>query len=422
VKDRAGEPIAGAAVLVPGMSPVTTLADGSFSIPGVHVPYDIVLLPPGRDTAVVYDGLTRSDPTLVFPFYAGGARFATITGTVPPTAGTGSTSTHVFFVSGRDVVGGTPADVTTGAYSFGVGWRSAGGTLTGQLYVLRWTGDALGHPASYDGYASKPLTISDGSSSSGIDFTAAELTDPPEQIIAGSVTIPTGYTQAVRRLFVFFGRVPVYWEESGSLAGDFSYTVPSISGVVSGVSASAEDPASRTSWYVKNGISGNTTNVSIALQEAAHLTQPTNGASAVDTSTSFAWSPGGGTGVNIIWVTPDNGASPTFLVLTTLDHAKIPDLTAAGMGLPATTAYHWVVDKVFPVASVDDAAREGFLDLIAWDSPAVGETLSEVFAFTTKGPAGSASHAAATVQTSTAANALHRDRLLGAAGISLGHR
>lgn len=43
VRDRGGEPISGATVLVPGRSPVTSGPDGRFSVPDVAVPYDITI-------------------------------------------------------------------------------------------------------------------------------------------------------------------------------------------------------------------------------------------------------------------------------------------------------------------------------------------------------------------------------------------
>jgi len=390
-KDRYGEPIAGATVRVPGTTAVTTAADGRFSIPGVAAPYDIALLPPGQNVAVVYAGLTRADPSLIYLAFQSATKTAWISGTVPPTPGTGS-FTAVVFISGRYVLNWGAADPTTGDYSFNVEWRGAVDTQAGRLYLLRWTADAAGFPASYDGYASKALVISAGSAYNGNDFAATELIDPPEQTISGTVAIPPGYTQTLRRFYMYLDTVPLYWEESGSLGGTFSYTVPAVSGVTFGVGVSAEDLASRSSFFVKNGIGGNSTNVSLSLVPAPQLTQPVNGASDVDATTSFTWSEGGGAGVNLVLVTPADATSPNpaFEVLTTAAQAKIPDLAAEGMGLPAATIYHWLVDKVFPVASLDDAADDSFWDLLGWGPVQVGETLSESFTFTTKGATGTA--------------------------------
>src|SRR6266581_4325319 len=110
------------------------------------------------------------------------------------------------------------------------------------------------------------------------------------------------------------------------------------------------------------------------------LASPANGASGVDTTIPFSWTQGQGTGVNVFKVWPSNSTSPTYFVFTTGADAKIPDLAAEGMGLPAGASYYWHVDRFFPVASVDDAAGEGLRRLIFdIDGGDVGETVSELF-------------------------------------------
>lgn len=67
--------------------PVTTGADGSFTKSGVPVPYRLAFLDPDCQTVVVYDGVTRSDPTIFGCFVQ--PLFATMSGTLAPfTSGT----------------------------------------------------------------------------------------------------------------------------------------------------------------------------------------------------------------------------------------------------------------------------------------------------------------------------------------------
>ena len=148
-----------------------------------------------------------------------------------------------------------------------------------------------------------------------------------------------------------------------------------------------------------------------------------NGASDVDATTSFTWSEGGGVGVNLVSVTPNDAANPAFEVLTTAAHTKIPDLAAEGMGLPPATGYQWLVDKIFPVASVDDAADDSFLDLVGWGPEQVGETLSESFAFTTKSAAGMALRGPAVGPSATGVQTVRWRGLMGGApGIAMNPR
>jgi len=407
VQDRVAEPISGATVLV-GKSSVTSRSDGTFSIPGVMVPYDITAILPAQNTAVVYKGLTRSDPVLLYPDVAAAERTATISGTVPPAAG--SVTVVLFVSSGRYAFGAGRADATTGQYAFTVRWHGSYDTDPGQLSLLRfrWTTDATGLPASYDGYASRPVTISAGGNFSSNDFAATDLTDPPEQSISGAIAVPASYTLNARRLYVIFGRGALYWEEKNASSNAFTYTVPAQAGVTFAVAADAHDGSLRSSSFFK-GISGNSSNVGIPLTAAPQLALPANGASGVDTTIPFSWTQGQGTGVNLLEVWPSNSTSPTYLVFTTGADAKIPDLAGEGMGLPAGVSYYWHVDRFFPVASVDDAAGEGFRRLITdLDGVDVGETVSERFGFTTRIAAGAAFAASVVGPTAAAAEGAGR--------------
>ncbi len=81
VKDLDGEPIAGATVIIKGKAPTTTGASGNFSVSNVTVPYEIRLIISGfQQSAVVYQGLTRSDPTLFYLTSTTPSKSATISG------------------------------------------------------------------------------------------------------------------------------------------------------------------------------------------------------------------------------------------------------------------------------------------------------------------------------------------------------
>jgi len=386
-QDGLGEPIGGAVVLVQGQPSVTTGSDGRFAIPNVAVPYDIALIVSGRNFGILYKGLTRADPTLLDPDDPGVEQSAIVAGTAPPAP---DKLTLVFFISGRHVVGGGFADPTTGQFAITARWHGATTTHAGTLHLLRYTIGASGTPASYDGYASKPLAVSAGGTSSGNDFATADIADPVEQTISGTVAVPAGYTLIRRSLYVFFGRVPVVWQEQGTLSNAFTYTVPAVAGTSFSVLASAADAASRGSDFFKIGIAGNSANVSIPLEPAAQLASPPDGAAAVDVTTPFRWTSAGGAGVDIFEAFPDNTANPRLFVFTTSGDAKLPDLTAAGLALPGSASYHWRIDRITSVASMDQAAGAEFVRLIDLEAGDFGETVSDVFGFTTKAGASAA--------------------------------
>jgi len=411
VRDVVGEPISGATVLVTGKNAVTSGSDGTFSIADVMIPYDLTAILNAQHAAVTYKGLTRSDPAVLDPYVTGPEHTATISGTAPPASGK---VTVVHFASSvRYALGLGRADGTTGQYGFTVRWHGSYDTDAGRLELLRWTTDATGLlPVSYDGYASRSLTISAGANLSGNDFAAVDLTDPPEQSISGAIAIPATYTLNLRQLFIIFGHVGAYWEEKNPVSNAFTYTVPDLSGVAFDVAATAVDGASRSSSFFRR-ISGNASNVGILLPAASQLALPANGASAVDATTPFSWTQGEGAGVNLFKVWPDDAANPTYFVFTTGADAKIPDLAGEAMGLPAGASYHWHIDRLFPVASIDSAASEGFRRLIAdLDGGDVGETLSERFGFTTKTAAGAAFAASAAGPTTAVAEGAGRRGLV----------
>jgi len=399
VWDLAGEPISGAVVLVPGKGSDTTLADGRFSIPHVVAPYDMVVFLRGHNTLEVYKGLTRSDP--IVDWWTGDAgprQTATISGTVPPAGPV----TSVFFL-GPHGGGIGNADPTTGHYSITASWNGSTTSNAGVLYLLRWqparVGDVGVVPASYDGYASKPLTISAGGTFSGNDFAASELTDPLEQSITVSVLVPAGsppqgFTLNSRALDLKFGGGHVRWVQVSSpneiplgiIPNPFTYTVPAIAGVVFGVYADASQSHHGWTHFLKRDIPGNSTGVIVTLEEPSHLLAPADSATAIDATTLFSWSQGGGAGLNISEVIPDDAANPSVYVLTTAADATLPDLAGTGVRWPAGASYHWFVERDFPLASVDEAAGTRF-----WaDSGDYGWTGSTLYSFTTKAVAGAA--------------------------------
>ena len=433
VQDRVAEPISGATVLL-GKSSVTSSSDGTFSIPGVVAPYDITAILPAQNTALIYRGLTRSEPVLLYPDVTGPERTATISGTAPPASGR---VTAVLFVSSAGYAfGAGPADATTGQYAFTVSCHGSGDTYAGQLYLLRWTLDAAGLPSSYDGYASKPLTIHADGDFPGNAFAAVDVTDPAEQSISGTVELPASYALKYRRFYVLFeGRGGLYWEEAAPnattnpLASAFTYTVPALNGVQDIVEAWAFDNSSRAldgsarwSNFFKTGISGNPGNTTVPLATAPLLFSPVDGAVSLDTTKSFTWGHGEGMGVNIVSVKPADPSNPTFLVFTTGTEAKIPDLAGGGMSLPAGAGYTWEVYRIFPVTSMNDAASDDFRHLYNVESGDRGETISERFGFTTKTATGTAVAASATAPSAAAATEGQRRGLLMRAPILPGPR
>lgn len=386
VKDLDGEPIAGATVIIKGKAPTTTGAGGNFSVSNVTIPYEIRLIISGtQQTAIVYQGLTRLDPTLFYLGSTTNSKTATISGTVPVAPGQ---ATLVFFVSGNEAWWAT-ANQTNGFYSINADWRGSVSSYTGNLQVLRWTANPNGLPQQYDAYGSEDnVTISNGGSFTNHNFVAADFTDPAEQNISGSITRPSSsYSIINKNLYLNFGNayIPIVGEPGAGLTENFSYTVPSISGATFQIDVNATVsavPNSRTTLYSKKGINGGTTGINITLASAPQLNLPVNNGTGIDTTTQFLWSQGSGTGISIVIIQP-MGQGPAFFIYTDGNSTNIPNLNPQGLGLPSNAPYQWVTAEYFPVSSIDDAASDSFISLVNGNGGDYGRGQSETFNFTT---------------------------------------
>jgi len=383
VKDIDGVPIEGVSVIVKGGTPVVTDANGAFSDSNVTTPYDIILVLSTEDAAVEYVGLSGRNPTLYYPFSLTQSNTATISGIVPAVAGE---TTEVFFVSGNYSWWAT-ADPNTGDYSFSPSWHGSTISLTGKLYVLRWSSNTAGLPSQYDAFGSSSLTISAGGTFSNNNFATGDLTDPADQNISGSVSMPSAsYALTEKDLYIDFGNAFVYIasETGTSLTPNFSYNVPVISGATFEVDAYAS-AADRTCYYWKTGVSAGASGVTVPLASAPQLNLPANNGTGVDTTIQFLWARGGGGGVNEFDVYPATaGNGPTFIVITAGNSTNIPNLAPQGLSLPSNTSYQWDVTEYYPMASIDNVASSSFVAFWDGNAGSQGGGKSETFDFTTK--------------------------------------
>jgi hypothetical protein len=386
VKDFDGEPVAGVPVIIKGKAPVTTDANGAFTVSNVSKPYEARVIFSTDQAAIVYQGLTRSDPTLIYLGITSIWKTATISGFVPPAAGK---VTRVFFVSST-MAWSTDADQGTGSYTLSVNWRGTANSMSGTLQVLRWTQNSSGLPSQYDAYGfENNLTVSSGGNFPNNNFAVADLTDPPEQNISGSIARPTSsYVLTSKTLYLFLGDAGIYLgQESGAgLSDNFSYVVPSITGATFGVDVDATlsaTPTNRYTNYNKRGIAGGSSGITVNLASAPQLNIPAHNGSGIDTTTQFLWTMGSGGGICVLYIYPSNFVGPSFYIFTASNSSSIPNLAPQGLGLPSNLSYTWQVAQVFPVSSIDDAASANFLQQTSGSAEG-GQANSEQFTFTTK--------------------------------------
>ncbi len=280
----------------------------------------------------------------------------------------------------------------TGSYSISASWKGSAISLTGKLYVLRWSSNTAGLPSQYDAFGSTSLTISDGGTFNGNNFATGDLTQPASQNISGSVsTSSASYALTEKALYVDFGNAFVFIasETGTSLTSNFSYNVPVISGAtfeVDAYASAASTPTNRTSYYWKTGIAAGASGVTVPLASAPQLNLPANNGTGVDTTIQFLWAQGGGGGINEFDVYPETACDgPTFIIITAQNTASIPNLAPQGLSLPLSKSYQWDVTEYYPMSSVDSAASNNFVAFWNGNAGDEGGGESETFNFTSKG-------------------------------------
>jgi hypothetical protein len=377
VIDLEGRPLAGRTVVQAGRS-TTTDSSGNFSFTTVALPYDIAILQTATSlsspnkVATVYQQLTRTDPALTdFAVRNTNNQSATVGGTLtgafPEPSGA---ATAVAFgsaeTSARDYF-------TSNPWSLGVDWFGPAST-TGAVHALQWTNDANGTLSSVLTHGVKTgVTLTSGGSVTNADVTLTPVTTQP---VTGTISVPSGHTIKERAVTLTFtdGTAITLSDDAVSSAG-FAVPIPSGIGASARLFAGADDGTAVVAAQLVD-IAPGSSNVTLTLPSPAAPTTPASGATGVDTTTSFVWRPVPG-GVTVVSLTPQ-GSDPFYFIVNGGTTARIPDLSAQGIGLPSNRPYTWSVIALGPFASVDAYA-------VANASSVVGfQTVSGDSPFTTR--------------------------------------
>ncbi len=362
-----GVAVAGVPVLITGKVSTNTDANGNFSVASVTTPYDVDVVDATNKVALVYKGLTRTDPTLVFLGSSPGtARHGTINGQI---SGPGFTPnqgandiTRVVFASPEATSSATTS--LSGAFGpIGLSWYGPTAT-TGNLYALQWTKDANSLPVAsgYKGYGVRSgIAINDGSTlNNQFDTLQAVATTQ----FTGTITIPAAYTLSSKALFLRVSQLAlISLLSDGTTNAAPSYYTPNIGGATLLFQITAIKSAGNGTAYYKTGVSPGATGVGITIPAAPDLSLPVDAATGVDTTVTFSWTPMTG-GIHLLLLA--SSGNPGYYILTSGTSATIPNLKGLGLGLPSSGAYTWEVYGFGPFATADDAAgAAGFLSAIS---------------------------------------------------------
>lgn len=357
VVDNQGQPLQNRTVLI-GTGSATTDASGQFSITGVAIPYDLVIIEPASEkVATMYTGLTRLDPKVLdLGVNNPTNRSATVGGNIVGGDPLPTPSGTLSAVSWGSIEAATYEIETSTPYALEVPW-SGPTTIAGAVHGLQWTIDTNGTVTGYHSHGVNngvSLTASGTVTNADLQLTAT-LTDN----ISTNISAPAGHEIFERDVFLTFDDGAAFLvSQDGLDAGSFQFPVPSGVGAKAVVTVYAVngDGSSQTAAQATDSAPG-TAGATLMLPAPAVATAPAQGATGVDTSTDLVWTPVAG-GIHLLLLT-GAGNDPAFAIVSGGTHVRIPDLSAQGLALPSNRPYDFVLIGIGPLASVDAFAATG---------------------------------------------------------------
>lgn len=392
-----GVPVANAAVIVAGKTPVTTSVLGTFTVPDVKPPYDVAFAS-STTRITVYQGLTRADVVLV-AYGPNGVPLPTqhqttdLTGQVGGGPGLPFTDAPIVTISGGSALSGlATANATTGNYAMSSvqppTWFGPATTIVGRVHAMLMQG-AVGSEKGYYGKATADVSLTDGSLPGGQNVVLDEV-GMAEMTIDGDG--PLAYNDSPKLDL----RPGIKVEEAGG--GYFSpqpggltlpFSVKRKFVKVPGASLYAELLYNRfakdteSSLVRASATAATTVTVTPVLAEPPRPSAPAAGTTNVNATTSFEFSKFTGGVHRVSFVSDGN---PTVTVFTTATSVKLPDLAAFTLALPKGALYTWRVFGYGPLTSLDDPKLASIIDVPDTNLPPVADAriaASETRTFTT---------------------------------------
>lgn len=330
-------------------------ATGTFSVANVPTPYDATVLDSGGTVVVKYLGLTRADPTLMDLVVAATPLSSSLAGqlsggTFPQTSGY---QTNMFFASPQtNLSNGALSVSSSGAYSETVDWAGPSMT-TGTLYALQ-VHTVSGLPTDYSYGTKSNVLLQDMGALTGQNIALSAVTAGS---LSGTVTVPAGYTlSSIGAYFVPGAGALVQAFSDNSPSTSFNYVSPAVPNSTLDLLVQASAGGSSILLFKKEGISANTTGIAATIVAPPSQLLPVTAATGVTVSTQFTWTNTAG-----VYLFAATGSGVSYYVFTTATTGTIPDLSGAGVQLPASAAYQWLVVGIAPQTTVDSLAVSGGL-------------------------------------------------------------
>lgn len=360
-----GAPVAGATVRV-GTATATTGADGTFTLPAVAPPYELVVTAPGGLTSSWYPELRRSDPTLVlFDEAPGFPRFAQASGALSGGAGFPSPAGHEAGVAFAAPEGTALAPVQPGADTFllGLAWPGPASSATGALHALQWAVGADQRPATYHGHARRAgVTLTSGATAAGQDLAlqpvgTAQLSgtlDEGGAPFSASLALFANLGDGARLRILPPPRDPSGFPQVGFTSA-FALATPALAGATVDVVARKDLAGGAFQEAHRHGLAPDATGVALSFGGLPVQNHPAAGATVgAVPGLVFDWYAMSG---NPVYVASFRGpaGSQGYDVFTMRQQVTAPP----GVAFQVPANYRWKVRASTAFASVDDAAGPG---------------------------------------------------------------
>lgn len=360
------QPMPGVGVLVSGRPATTTAADGTFTVEGVLLPYDLTVYFAAEGWAEVYQGLTTGVLDVVpLGTTESTVNFTTanVTGDLTPAVPLDNAVTLCLEGVGSLVYGCTTANGGATSYSLPATWVG-GIDAEARLRVVQYSVDTNFNPVAITGSgAASPFALTEGGTvdvdvaiggtipSTSVEVSIASPFPSVDHFVNIGTVLPGGQTFAM----------PSFRDASSPVAA----FAPAYTGSSYAIAAQAVAADGRIGLAFRSGITGAGTQ-SLTVPDAPAFVQPADMATGVGTGTDFSVSGTPGRVNHFVFRTPTD-----FLVVVTTEAetVRIPDLTAQGLPLPPSTGLTWVVLNSPDHTDVNATAADGgimreYLDVV----------------------------------------------------------
>lgn len=363
------QPIAGVSVAVGTNGPIDiTSADGSFDFADVTVPYDLHFFRAADGWAHSFLGLRTASPTVrtaSVAFELAGLPQTTVEGTLA--AVVPASHRAVVCVQGLDeaVYGCDTVSAGDSNYVIDAVWRTSP-IADVRVRAVMFGLDVDGNVTSVTGHVAVDATLEDLVPET-VDLTIgaapATTTLHPTFVVAAGLTLDS-VGVAARLSEHATHDVP---NVDGATTTP-TLVAPSFVGAsyLAHATAVGGDGSVSVAWHVglPNGAAP-----TIELPAPPAMAAPADGTTGVTTATTFDVNPPTA-GLQTFWFSGAMPGSPQFLVTTSADQVRIPDLAAYGLALPGGTSYVWTVLHTPGLTQPDDAVTGagyygGFMQMTA---------------------------------------------------------